>query len=292
MREILAPALSDRTTIHLGGRAIAELCIENEDDLEVLAERLRYYGGSPFFIGHGSNLLARDGELPMTLISLHHAEEVTICGEEQDRILVRASAGTPLKKVLGFCLKQGLSGLEGLVGIPGTVGGAVMMNAGSFGDETADCLHSLKCFVENAIEYYKKSEIKAAYRHIHLPSNERACLVLEAIFALTPMPNNVIFKRMSLNFFKKKSKQPVTAWSGGCAFKNPSDTLAAGKLLEDAGFRGKKLGGMVFSPMHANFLVNSGTGTAAEALELMQMAQNEVFKRFGLLLEPELKLIP
>ena len=133
MRELIRPLLSERTTLHLGGPALVELQPENEEEAQALPERVRHWGGKPFVIGAGSNLLVRDEEQPLTLIRPCFREGPEIVGEEGDRVLVRAGAAVPLPRLLRFCAVQGLGGLEGLVGIPGSVGGAVSMNAGSFG---------------------------------------------------------------------------------------------------------------------------------------------------------------
>lgn len=292
MLEIPNPSFKNLTTIRLGGTAIAELVLQSGKDLEKLPERLAHYGGKAFFIGRGSNLLVSDGELPLTIVRLMLNKDIEICGEEDGKVLVRVQAGAALNKVLGFCLKNGLSGLEGLAGIPGSAGGAAMMNAGSFGTCMADVIHSIQYCVKGSIFISKNKELKASYRKLELPFPSEDCLIMEIIFALTPMPINVIFEGMNLNFFKKKSRQPVTAWSGGCAFKNPAGKEPAGILLEKAGFRGKELGGMAFSKKHANFLINTGKGSSEAAFDLLQMAKEEVAKLFGISLEMELKLIP
>ena len=123
MREILSPSLAERTSLHLGGRAIAELVLERAEDYPLLAERLQQLGGSPFIIGAGTNLLARDGELPVVLLRSAIKEGPEIVWESEARAHVRAGAGVPLPRLLGFCARRGLGGLEGLVGIPGSVGG-------------------------------------------------------------------------------------------------------------------------------------------------------------------------
>ena len=137
MREILSPSLAERTSLHLGGRAIAELVLERAEDYPLLAERLQQLGGSPYIIGAGTNLLARDGELPVVLLRSAIKEGPEIVWESEARAHVRAGAGVPLPRLLGFCARRGLGGLEGLVGIPGSVGGAVAMNAGSYGARPA-----------------------------------------------------------------------------------------------------------------------------------------------------------
>ena len=131
MREIPRPSLAERTTLRLGGTAIAELVLEDAADLAALSGRLRALGGSPLILGAGSNILARDGDLPLVLVRPRFMQGPDIVGEKDGKILVRVGAGVPLPRLLRFCVAQGLSGLEGLVGIPGSVGGAVAMNAGS-----------------------------------------------------------------------------------------------------------------------------------------------------------------
>lgn len=292
MLEIPSPSIKERTTIRLGGRAIAELVVEREEDLESLPQALRRLGGRPFFLGKGSNILARDGEIPFTLVRINLDRPLAICGEEDGKILVRAQAGEPLSKILGFCLKKGLSGLEGLAGIPGSAGGAAVMNAGSFGSEISSCLHSVKTWINGEIKTYKNKDLRPSYRRMEPLWEEGPALVTELILALTRRDLKAILQNMSLNFLEKKSRQPITAWSGGCAFKNPAGHEPAGKLLEQAGFKGKELGGMAFSQKHANFLVNLGSGSFGAAMELIGMAQEKVRERFGVFLEPELIIIP
>jgi UDP-N-acetylmuramate dehydrogenase len=186
-----------------------------------------------------------------------------------------------------------LSGFEGLAGIPGTVGGAVAMNAGACGCETAPLLHSLRIWSPGTgLKNIFSGQWKFAYRYFGLTEIEEYFFILSASFCLTRASSNGIRQSMRLNYFKKKSTQPVLAWSAGCAFKNPSPELAAGKLLDEAGFKGKRLGGMAFSPMHANFLVNEGTGSASAAFELLEQARETVRRRNGISLHLEIKVVP
>lgn len=296
MREIPAPSLAERTTLRLGGRAIAELVLQSRDDVAALPEHLARLGGEPLFIGRGSNLLAGDGELPLVLVRpcFTHGPEVT--GEEGDKVWVRAGAAVPLPRLLRFCASAGLGGLEGLCGIPGSVGGAVAMNAGSFGVETCARVVRLTIASGGQILEVGPEALRPAYRHLAIVDRDGKeisdFLVLEAIFGLTRAPKGGIAQSMRFNFFEKKSKQPVTAWSAGCAFKNPAPGVAAGRLLELAGFRGRRLGGMAFSSMHANFLVHEGGGSAEAALTLLHEAQESVRRRFGHDLTPEVRIVP
>jgi UDP-N-acetylmuramate dehydrogenase len=186
-----------------------------------------------------------------------------------------------------------LSGFEGLTGIPGTVGGAVAMNAGSYGCEIAPLLHSLRIWSPGTgLKNIFPGQWKFAYRYFGLTETEEIFFILSASFCLTSASSNGIRDSMRINFLKKKSTQPVLAWSAGCAFKNPSPELSAGKLLDEAGFKGKRLGGMAFSSMHANFLVNEGKGSASAAFELLDQAREVVQRRNGVRLHLEIKVLP
>lgn len=291
MRETASPRLADRTSIHLGGRAIAELILESEHDVFQLAERRKQLGGRLFFLGSGTNILAADGDLPVILVHYAEAGEPRIVTDNGKTVCVHAGAAVPLPRLLRFCAVNGLSGLEGLVGIPGSVGGAIAMNAGSFGCEVGQNLASVQYFDGSLIRNADVSQLSYGYRRMRMPEGVADYLVLSGTFSLTRKAKDDISLLMRHNFFEKKSKQPVTAWSAGCVFKNPAPDRSAGMLLEAAGFRGKSLGGMMFSPLHANFLVNTGKGSAPAAFDLMRMAEEEVRRRFGVLLEPEVRIL-
>lgn len=292
MREISAPSLAGRTTLRLGGTAIAELILEDYADLDLLPQRLRALGGSPLILGAGSNILALDGNLPLVLVRPHFMQGPEIIGRKDGKILVRAGAGVPLPRLLRFCVAHGLAGLEGLTGIPGSVGGAVAMNAGSFNTETCKNIEYVQIASQGTVRRVNASALQYGYRSLRISGERKDFMVLEATFGLTATARDGICKRMRHNFFEKKSKQPVTAWSAGCVFKNPAPDMPAGKLLDQAGYKGKKLGGMAFSPLHANFLINEGKGSATAALALMREAKEAVCQRFGIELEPEVRIAP
>lgn len=291
MRETLAPCLARLTSIRLGGTGIAELRLETEEDVLLLEERRKQLGGRLFFLGAGTNILAAEGELPVVLVRCALPGEPEVVGERDGRVLVRAGAGVPLPRLLRFCAVRGLGGLEGLVGIPGSVGGAIAMNAGSFGCEVGPHLASVRFYDGTRIREAGGEELSYGYRHMRMPGEAADYLVLSGTFSLTRKAKDDISLFMRHNFFEKKSKQPVTAWSAGCVYKNPAPDRSAGKLLEAAGFRGKALGGMMFSPLHANFLVNTGKGSAPAAFDLMRMAEEEVRRRFAIALEPEVRIL-
>lgn len=290
MLEVMEPDMAKRTTLRMGGRAIAELIIENMPEFGKLGERVSELGGKAFIIGKGSNILAADGELPYVLIRPKLKPKLEIWTRQGNKYLVRASSSISIGKLLQFCLKHGLTGLEGLVGIPGTVGGATAMNAGSFGCEIGKFIHSVLVWGEAGLKILKKDDISFSYRKTIFSGIGDNGIVIESIFALTESSKGAILEQMNLNYFQKKSRQPLNYPSAGCTFKNPPGD-SAGRLLEAAGFKGKSNGNVAFSGKHANFLINKGKGTASSALELINDAQNTVADKFGINLELEVRII-
>lgn len=292
MFETASPSLAERTTLRLGGTAIAELTLADARDLELLPERLHFWGGEAVVLGAGSNILAQDGELAIVLLRPNFMQGPEIVDEQGEKVFVLAGVGVPLPRLLRFCFKHGLSGLEGLVGVPGSVGGAVAMNAGSFGTEICACIERIRIFSDGIVKTTPAGGLKPAYRSLVIPEGEKDFIILDATFGLTRSERGGIGKRMRHNFFEKKSKQPVTAWSAGCIFKNPASGAPAGRLLEQAGYKGRRYGGMAFSSLHANFLINEGKGSATAALDLLHAARDAVWQRFGIMLEPEVRIVP
>lgn len=291
MLEQMEPELSRLTTLRIGGKAIACLLPQNREDLLAAHERAACLGGRLMPIGRGSNILADDGHLPLVLISLDKFADIRTVAEEDGQILVRAGAGASLAALLRFCLQNCLTGLEGLVGIPGRVGGACAMNAGSFGVETGEKIWQMETLDESGASLHARASLQLRYRALNLQNYKQLPIVTSVIFALTRGSKSDILRRMNLNYFEKKFRQPLGAWSAGCAFKNPAKGLSAGRLLDDAGLKGKKLGGMTFSSKHANFLINEGNGSAAAAFELLDLAVASVQAKHDVRLEPEVRIL-
>ncbi|MDR3640617.1 MAG: UDP-N-acetylmuramate dehydrogenase [Humidesulfovibrio sp.] len=292
---IRTPRLSERTTLRLGGPALAEALVRDEAELDQLAEALPGLGGHPLALGAGSNLLATDGHHELVLVRPDNTAAPLVQAKAHGGVLVRAGAGLGLPRLLGFCQRLGLAGLEGLTGIPGRVGGAVAMNAGSYGVEVGQILTRVRLWTPaDGLTWRAASDCGFGYRRFDPRLGEGFHLVWEAEFRLTQDEPQAVRARMESVYSKKKATQPVTARSAGCVFKNPAGLpagMSAGKLLDDAGMRGKRLGGMAFSELHANFLVNLGGGTAAQALELMDFGRNAVRARFGVELETEVVVL-
>ncbi|MDL2209207.1 UDP-N-acetylmuramate dehydrogenase [Desulfovibrio sp. OttesenSCG-928-O18] len=288
-----APTMAERTTLRLGGPVLAEVALtgpEAADRLPGIASRL---GGRLVSIGAGSNILAGGGPLPLVLVKNAMPPEITVVEENRDTVTLRAASSVKLPVLLGRAASMDLAGLEGLSGIPGSVGGAVAMNAGSFGQSVSDTLTALTLVTARGeIRTVPRENICFAYRHMGLPGLASGAwyMILSADFVLTRSATGVVAAAGKAHMAQKKASQPVGAASAGCVFKNPAPENPAGKLLDEAGFKGKRLGDMAFSTVHANFLVNEGQGSSDQALELMEMAKRAVFERSGIILEPEVKL--
>lgn len=284
--------LKERTTLRLGGPALAEAVVSCEAGLDELARVLPGLGGAgALALGAGSNILAGDGPHQLVLVRAANNAAPQAHAEQDGVTLVRAGAGTGLPGLLGFCQRAGLAGLEGLTGVPGSVGGGVAMNAGSYGVELCALLTRVRIWTpEGGLFWRAAKDCDFGYRHFDPRAGAGFWLVWEAEFALRADERHAVRRRMETNYARKKATQPVTARSAGCVFKNPVGT-SAGRLLDEVGLKGRRLGGMAFSPVHANFLVNEGGGTAAEALELLEYGRATVFDRFNLKLETEVVVL-
>ena len=239
-------------------------------------------------VGRGSNILVKDNGLEGLVIllggSLARVEE-----KETDDISVLAGAGLHLVELLSYCRSSGLGGLEFLSGIPGTVGGAVVMNAGAFGEEIASRVKEIHVVNTRGdlIVKDRSSELEFSYRKLNM---EKGSVIVRVLFRLTSEAEGTVAKRISDYLKRKKESQPLEYPSAGSVFKNPPDDYA-GRLIEKAGLKGKKIGGAMISEKHANFIVNTGGAKAKDILDLMYLAQETVKKETGIQLEPEIRVV-
>ena len=289
------PQLASLTSLHLGGKALALIAFSELQDMEELPETVARIGGKPVPLGGGTNILAPDGVLPVTLLRCEVKYEPVIVDYRADTVRVRVGAGMKLPRLLAWCSRRGLSGLEGMAGVPGSVGGAIAGNAGAHGVDMGTVLRQLTVFSpRRGLRILDRTQFRSGYRHFSLPGMDDEWFVIaEAILELRQSTAERVCAAVRSNVSRKLKVQPVRAWSAGCLFKNPAleeSSLSAGKLLDDAGYRGKRRGGMCLSPLHANFLINEGHGSAEAALELVREAQETVFRLFGIFLHPEVKI--
>jgi UDP-N-acetylenolpyruvoylglucosamine reductase len=276
--------LAKHTTMRIGGPADVYVEPASEADL---ANVLKHCGERdvPFFIlGRGSNLLVRDGGIRGVVICLTHPHfsKIEIVGER-----LYCEAGAKLKNVSVEAKRNNLSGVEFLEGIPGSVGGALRMNAGAMGAATFGAVESLR-FMDYTGEIHEciAGEVPVEYRACPLLKTR---IALGAVFKCTPMPRAEIEKRMMAYSEKRWESQPA-APSAGCIFKNPG-TIPAGKLVDELGLKGKRVGGAVVSAEHGNFIVNDGKATAHDVLELIAILKAKVKAERGIELHTEVEII-
>ena len=278
--------LAKHTTFGIGGPADCMVFPETREELSKLLKYAYQKKISAIFIGSGSNILVWDKGFDGIVISLKKSfKNLTI--KRNSQIIVEAGV------MLGTMVKQAMAaeigGLESLIGVPGTVGGALIMNAGAFGSEISKYFEEAKTMtIEGDTKSYKKGEIEFSYRHSTFPKNE---ILLEATFQCKRGKPAEILKDRKVASDGRKSNQPLKFRSAGSIFKNPSDSLAAGNLIDKTRIKGTERGGAAISEKHANFIVNMGDATAADVLYLIKLAKKYVAKKFHINLELEVKLI-
>ncbi len=273
--------LSRHTTLKVGGEAFCFARLSNMDDLIDLINLCNVKGIRYVLIGGGSNLLMPDEGFDGVMISLSGMNRI----ERIDRNRLRAGAGTMLSRLVREVSKMGLSGMEGLYGIPGTLGGAIKGNAGAFGYEIKDVLSRVVVLRDMSLSVMDRASIDFRYRESGLLPDD---IIISAELVLKEDSPLSIMERMNEFLREKKKRQPIGQYSLGCVFKNP-EGLSAGRLIEDAGCKGMREGDMEVSFLHANFIINKGRGRARDFLILMERVQEMVFSRFSLLLEPEIR---
>jgi UDP-N-acetylenolpyruvoylglucosamine reductase len=276
--------MAKHTTLRVGGPADVFVEPVSEADLAGVVIGCAA-GGVPFFVmGRGSNLLVRDGGFRGVIVCLGHTNfsRIAIEGER-----LRCGAGTKLKNVAVEAKRNGLSGVEFLEGIPGSVGGALRMNAGAMGGQTFDVVESVRLmdFQGNVRELAPKAMV-VEYRSCATLKDHVA---LGAVFKGKSAPRGEIEARMMAFSEKRWASQPA-APSAGCMFKNP-DSIPAGKLVDELGLKGTRVGGAMVSAEHGNFIVNNGTATARDVLELIGLLQQRAKAGRGIELQTEVEII-
>lgn len=276
--------LKNHTTFRIGGAA-DYLITPSEEQLPAVLAVARAHDVPVTVIGNGSNLLVSDrGVRGVVLEIAKSMSGVTVDGDYID-----AQAGALLAKVAGAAAEHGLSGLEFAAGIPGSMGGAVVMNAGAYGGEMKDVLVSVRVLTaEGEILTIPAEKMDLSYRHSCVP--EKGYIVLGARLLLQPAPEAQIRAQMAELREKRIEKQPLEFASAGSTFKRPEGYFA-GKLIMDAGLRGYRVGDAQVSEKHCGFVINRGNATAAEVMQLVHDVQQKVYEQFQVRLEPEIKKI-
>lgn len=278
--------MAEYTSFKAGGRADLLVVPNSVEELSQLLAQIDKENAAFTIMGKGSNLLVRDGGYRGVIILLgEHFGRITL---HEDTIT--AGAGAPLVAVSRAAAGAGLTGLEFAAGIPGSLGGGVFMNAGAYGGEMKDVVAQVSLLSRDGLTLRTVSaeQMDFGYRHSRLVDSGE--IVVEATLQLKKGHRDEITLKMKEYNDRRNQKQPMDLPSAGSFFKRPSGYFA-GKLIEDAGLKGGSVGGAQVSALHSGFIVNTGGATATDIITLMHVVQATVLDQFGVLLEPEIRII-
>jgi len=284
--------LSRHTSFGIGGPADLLVYPADSDDLAALLREISAQKLNCIVLGGGTNVLVRDGGFRGVVVSLRRMNAIKV--EREYRSLggtyavVYAEAGALLAKVISFTANEALTGLEFATGIPGTVGGAICMNAGTAEGEMGDVVETVTLLTPGGeLVTRSREEMGFGYRTASVPAGH---VVVSALLQLRHDEKKKIEAKVKALMDKRKERQPWGLPNAGSMFKNPLDE-SAGKLIESAGLKGRTVGNAQVSEKHANFIVNRGKATAADVLALMEIVKQTVLDVHGARLEPEIKII-
>jgi UDP-N-acetylmuramate dehydrogenase len=284
--------LSRHTSFAIGGPADIMAYPADRDDVATLLQQINRQHLPYFILGGGTNVLVRDGGFRGVVINLKRMQQVAIEREYRSIgglfAVVSAEAGALLPRVLAFAAEEGLTGLEFAAGIPGTIGGAVCMNAGTARGEIGDIIESVGLISpDGALLTKGRDDMRFGYRTSSIPVGH---LVLEVRMIARRDDREKIKGQVKELLDVRKQRQPWGLPNAGSMFKNPHEE-SAGRLIEAAGLKGRTVGDAQVSEKHANFIVNRGRAKAADVLKLMEIVQQAVLDVHDVRLEPEIKII-
>ncbi len=272
--------LSTMTSLGIGGTTDV-LVVHNRRSLPQLIHLLEGGGVPHRFLGGGTNLLVRDGDLPWVCLQLAPAAQEV--GLEGNNAWVDAAAD--LGGMVTYCAKNDLGGMEGLIGVPGSVGGALRMNAGAYGTQIGAWVREVEVYraERGEIETLRGEQIRFDYRHTSFAPND---IMLAVRLELPSKPYREILQGIRVCNEKRRSSQPLNQKSAGCIFKNPPG-LSAGRMIDELGLKGHRVGDAMVSDRHANFFVNVGQASCADMLALVNDVRERVRAAHGVVLENE-----
>ncbi len=280
--------MSAWTTFGVGGPAEALYEPIQMEELRELILGLGQRGISYVVVGRGSNLLVLDHGVDGVVVVLAGAF-VEICHDQTEQgPVIHAGAGASLGALLSYCRRGGFSGLEFAAGIPGSVGGGVVMNAGAFGGEMSERVLGLTVLTPRGeTTRLDRSQLVFSYRSLRLAPGT---VITHARFRVETAKSEAVMDRIATNLKRRKKMQPVDDPSAGCVFRNPPNDHA-GRLIELSGLKGARIGGAMVSSRHANYIVNTGGATGADIQALMDLVQREVRRKHGVQLDLEIRVI-
>ena len=278
--------LSDHSTFRIGGIAALTAFPKSTDEIICAIRAARETETDFITVGNGSNILFSDSGYNGLVIVTGKCGNFSVDGN-----IITADCGASFTRLATVAKDASLSGLEFAYGIPGTVGGAVYMNAGAYGGEVSDCLVSVKVYDDrtDTVSEYSKNECEFGYR-TSIFAKSQHLTVLSARFELNFGDKNAIYEKMSENMKSRRDKQPLEFPNAGSTFKRPEGLFAA-KLIDDAGLKGFRIGGAEVSSKHAGFVINRENATSYDVLRLIDHIKKTVYEKFGVMLECEIKVI-
>ena len=277
--------LARHTSFRIGGPAKRMAFPKTAEELIVLDGFLREAGARTVLLGNGTNVLFPDGGLDAVVVATGELKEVRHIGDTE----LSADAGVSLARLATEAWQAGLTGLEFAHGIPGSLGGGVVMNAGAYDGALADVLTEVTALFPDGVRTLKAEDLQLSYRHSIFTEQPEA-VVLRATVRLRAGEPDAIKTRMDELMEKRRRSQPLEYPSAGSTFKRPAGHFA-GRLIEDAGLKGTRVGGAEVSTKHAGFVINSSNATCADVLALIEKVQKTVFDATGVTLEPEVRII-
>lgn len=275
------------TTFRIGGPADRFFAVKTREQLQRLLPALKLSGVPYMILGKGSNLLVSDKGIRGAVLALTGEFQKLELLEDGEGIV--CGAGVKLADLCKFARDNGLAGMEFAYGIPGSLGGAVFMNAGAYGGEMAQVVRKAQHMTEDGnMGFFGKDELDFSYRHSAYEGKD--FVILNATLRLTQGDKEEIGRKMEELMEKRRQKQPYDMASAGSTFKRPKDAFAAA-LIEECGLKGKQEGGAVVSPKHAGFIVNQGDATSKDVCRLIETVKETVKTQKGIELECEVKLV-
>ena len=276
------------TSIRVGGKADVLVCPQSVEALRRVILYCRSCN-KPFLpVGNWTNLIVRDGGYRGVIISMKRLQSVTWDMGRKGSVLVSAQAGVSLAEVVRMAARDAFTGMEFCSGIPGSIGGAVIMNAGAYGKEIRDVIQEVTLMNERGeIVKRKKKELSFEYRKLNLPEET---IVVGAAFSLEKGDPVEIRERVAEILEKRRQKHPLEYPNAGSIFKNPK-SKPAGQIIEEAGLKGVRIGDAKISEKHGNFIVNLGNARAADIVALIDLAKKKVREQMGISLETEVRII-
>ena len=293
-RVLVNEPMSRHTSFKIGGPALIYVQPSSQDELIKIVSECRNNGAPFIIVGRGTNILVSDEGVKKVVIQLHPNFGGCSLINERDlsrgnKVLMRADAGTLLSAAADAAINNSLTGLEFASGIPGTVGGAVVMNAGAYGHDISHVCESVDILTtDGGVKTLSKDEMRFAYRQSTVKQSK--AIVLNAVFALSHGEKDKIAEYTKDLNKRRLNTQPLEYPSAGSVFKRP-EGYYAGKLISDSGLKGFAIGGAQVSEKHAGFIINTGGATSQNVLDLIVHIQKTVNKKFGVRLETEIEYI-